>query len=105
MKKKNNKMNQIIPLLKNASPRKHYKLFVEFEDGINGIIDLSAWKEKSAFAFWNDENNFKKFKITEDRKLEWSDKIDMDPDAFYLKLTGKTFDEYAGDKQLLRNYN
>jgi len=25
----------------------------------------------------------------------------MDPDAFYLQLIGKTFDEYAGDKQLL----
>ena len=29
--------------------------------------------------------------------------IDMDPDAFYLQLTGKTFEEYAGDKQLLGN--
>lgn len=25
----------------------------------------------------------------------------MDPDAFYLQLIGKTFDEYADDKQLL----
>ena len=95
----------MIPLLKNAKPLDDYRLFVEFEDGVNGIIDLSSWKEKSAFEFWNEERNFQKFNITKDKKIEWNDKIDMDPDAFYLKLTGKNFDDYAGNKQLLRDYN
>lgn len=86
-------MNKLIPLLKNAKPLEHYKLFVEFEDGINGVIDLSNWKGKELFAFWNDEKKFQSFKITDDKKIEWDNEIDMDPDAFYLKLTGKTFNE------------
>ena len=96
-------MSNIIPYLKKAYARPGYKLFVEFEDGINGIIDLSKWKGKGVFEFWNKEENFLTFKITADKKLEWNENIDMDPDAFYLQLIGKNFEEYPGNKQLLRD--
>lgn len=96
-------MKKIIPNIKSASAVSPYKLYVEFEDGISGTIDLSIWKGKGTFAYWNDEENFKNFKITSSKKIEWNDEIDMDPDAFYLKLIGKTFQEYADNKQLLRH--
>lgn len=96
-------MKKIIPYLKNATALPSYKLFVEFEDGLSGVIDLIGWKGKGVFQFWNEEENFRSFKITTDKKIEWGNNIDMDPDAFYLKLAGKTFEEYAGNKQLLRN--
>ena len=96
-------MNNLIPYLKKAEARSDYKLFVEFEDGINGIIDLSNWKGKGVFEYWNEEKNFLSFTITADKKLEWNESIDMDPDAFYLQLIGKNFEEYAGNKQLLRD--
>ncbi|MEI9908567.1 MAG: DUF2442 domain-containing protein [Bacteroidota bacterium] len=94
-------MNKIIPYLKTAQPVLGYKLLLEFEDGVKGEVDLSVWKGKGVFAYWNDEKNFRVFSITADKKLEWNNEIDMDPDAFYLKLIGKTFEEYAGNKQLL----
>lgn len=94
-------MRKLIPYLKNATAQKDYKLLVEFEDGISGIIDLEKWKD--VFKAWENEESFKHFKITDDKKIEWSEQIDMDPDAFYLQLVGKTFDEYAGNQQLLRN--
>lgn len=76
----------IIPQLKKASALKNYNLFVEFEDGVNGIIDLSKWISKPVFSFWKDNDNFRNFKITKDKKIEWNEDIDMDPDAFYLQL-------------------
>jgi hypothetical protein len=96
-------MNKIIPYLKKAEARPGCLLFVEFEDGLNGVIDLSKWKGKGVFSYWNDETNFKKVTITANKKLEWNEDIDMDPDAFYLQLKGKTFEEYALNKQFLRN--
>ncbi len=42
-------MNKIIPYIKSAVPVPHYKLLVEFEDGINGVIDLSKWKGRGVF--------------------------------------------------------
>ena len=90
-------MKKEIPYLKTAEPQSGYKLYVVFEDGVSGLIDLEGWKGKGVFDYWNDEENFKKFKITKDRKIEWNEEIDMDPDSFYLQLIGKTFFEYAGN--------
>lgn len=93
----------LIPYLSKAVANPGYKLYVEFEDGTKGTIDLSKWVGRGVFAYWNDEANFRCSIITTDKKLQWNDDIDMDPDAFYLKLIGKNFGEYAGDKQLLRD--
>lgn len=54
-------MNNIIPYLEKAKARPGYKLFVEFEDGVKGTIDLSNWKGKGVFEFWNKEENFNSF--------------------------------------------
>lgn len=97
------KMKTVIPYLSKAAAKPGYKLYVEFEDGTKGTIDLSKWVGKGVFASWSDEANFKVFIITTDKKLQWSNDIDMDPDAFYLKWIGKTFDDHAGNKQLLRD--
>ncbi len=88
-------MNKSIPYLKIAEAKDDYKLYLLFEDGVEGIVELKKWKGKGVFEYWNDEMNFKNFKVTQDKKLEWNEDIDMDPDAFYLKLINKTFEEYA----------
>lgn len=91
-------MAKQIPYLKSAKTLSDYKLHLLFDDGIEGTIDLSKWKGKGVFEYWNDEMNFKNFHITDNKKLQWNEDIDMDPDAFYLRLINKTFEEYAGDK-------
>ena len=58
------KMNNLIPHITQAEARPGYKLFIEFEDGVKGIVDLSKWKGKGVFDFWNEEENFKSFIIT-----------------------------------------
>jgi hypothetical protein len=57
---------------------------------------------KGVFSYWKDESNFKSFRITDNKKLEWNEEIDMDPDSFYLRLKNKTLEEYSSDKQFLR---
>jgi len=91
-------MNKDIPYLKDAKPLAGYKLQLCFEDGVEGIVDLHDWKGKGVFVYWNDESNFKHFKITDSKKIEWNEDIDMDPDSFYLKLINKTFEQYASCK-------
>lgn len=86
-------MKKEIPSIQSAKAVDDYKLFVLFEDGVSGTIDLKPWKGNGVFEYWNNEKNFKKLRITEDKKVEWNENIDMDPDSFYLKLIGKTFFE------------
>lgn len=88
-------MNKIIPYLRSAQALPDYKLSVEFEDGLKGVIDLKEWKGKRVFSYWNDEKNFRHFEITPDKKIKWTEDIDMDPDAFFLEIIKKPFFEYA----------
>ncbi len=64
-------MNKIIPYLKKADILPGYRLAVEFEDGINGTIDLSKWKGKGVFKYWNDYKNFELVQLTDDKKIQW----------------------------------
>lgn len=92
-----------IPSISSVIPLNDYKLVVEFNDGIKGEINLGKWVGKGLFAEWNNKQNFDRVTITKDGKLHWTDDIEMDPDAFYLQLINKTFDEYASHQQLLRH--
>lgn len=89
-------MNKIIPYLKSASALPGYRLQVEFDDGVNGVVDLSALKGKGVFEFWNNENNFQRVFISNHGSIAWNEEIEIDTLNVYLKLSNKTFEEYAG---------
>lgn len=77
------------PKILEALPLDGYKVWLKFNDGIAGEVDLSHLTGKGVFAFWNNYENFKKVSIEHSRSLAWSDEIDLDADSLYLKLTGK----------------
>jgi hypothetical protein len=72
-----------------ALPLDGYKIWLKFDDGITGEVDLSHLAGKGVFAFWNKDENFKKVSIENGRSLAWPDEIDLDADSLYMKLTGK----------------
>jgi Protein of unknown function (DUF2442) len=86
--------NKYIPIVISVLPLDGCKLDLKFEDGVEGIIDLIELKGKGVFEYWNDENNFKNFIVTNMNKLEWNENLDMDPDSFYLKIIKKTYQEF-----------
>jgi hypothetical protein len=81
------------PRILEARPLDGYKIWLKFDDGISGEVDLSHLAGKGVFALWNNYENFKKVSVEESRRLTWSDEIDIDADSLYLKLTGKTPEE------------
>lgn len=66
-----------------------YKLWLRYADGVEGVIDLSGYVGKGVFAAWEDPQAFARVHIGSGGELVWSDQVDMDADALYLKLTGK----------------
>lgn len=66
-----------------------YRLWLRYEDGIEGEIDLSGEVGKGVFAYWNDPKNFEKVYIRTSGQISWSDELDICPDSMYLELTGK----------------
>ncbi|MEO0058731.1 MAG: hypothetical protein RLZZ312_378 [Bacteroidota bacterium] len=87
-------MNSEIPKIKNAVALSGYKLHLSFQDGVDGIVDLSEFVGRGVFEYWNDEENFKKFEIIWNA-ITWNEIIDIDADSFYLQIIDKTYFEYA----------
>ena len=66
-----------------------YRLELQFDDGVSGTVDLSEAVGKGVFALWRDPLAFNQVRIGSAGELVWADRIDLCPDALYLKVTGK----------------
>ena len=66
-----------------------YRLELEFDDAVSGIVDLSDLVGKGVFALWHDPRVFAQVSVGSSGELTWRDEIDLCPDALYLKVTGK----------------
>jgi len=73
----------------NAKALKNYKVELEYDDGRQGIADLSHLVGKGVFSPWNDYDAFRKVKIGSSGELVWNDQIDLCPDSLYLTITNK----------------
>ena len=82
-----------IPKILEARPLDGYKIWLKFDDGTSGEVDLSHLAGKGVFALWSNYENFKKISVEDNRRVAWSDEIDIDADSLYMKLTGKTPEE------------
>jgi len=66
-----------------------YRLELEFDDGVSGTVDFSEAVGKGVFALWRDPLAFDRVRIGLSGELAWDDRVDLCPDALYLKVTGK----------------
>jgi Protein of unknown function (DUF2442) len=72
-----------------VKPLEHYRLWLQYSDGVEGVVDLSDLAGHGVFAIWNDYAAFEQVYIGPSGEIAWSDQVDMCPDAMYLRLTGK----------------
>ena len=65
-----------------------HKLKLRYDDGVEGVVNLSAEVGKGMFVAWKDPRHFASVKIVHDgRSLEWPGEIDLCADALYLEIT------------------
>jgi len=69
-----------------------YSLFVKFEDGTQGHINLEPLVQKGIFQVLKDIKEFSKAYST-GYSIAWSQDLEIDSDAVYMELTGKSIDE------------
>jgi hypothetical protein len=72
-----------------AKPLKEYRLFVRFDDGISGVVDLSDIAGRGVFEAWRQDGVFGQVRVTEAGAVQWPGELDLCPDSLYLRLTGK----------------
>lgn len=73
-----------------ARPLGDFRLWLRFADGVTGEVDLSHLAGKGVFKIWDEPGGFDRVAIGSRGELQWSEHVDLCPDALYLRVTGKT---------------
>ena len=76
-----------------VKPLEGYKIWLRYEDGVEGEVDLSDVAGKGVFAAWDDRAFFESARLDEYGDIAWDDEIGLCQDALYMEITGKTVDE------------
>jgi hypothetical protein len=76
-----------------ASAEEEYRLWLRYDDGTEGTVDLSDLAGRGVFAAWNDRSVFEDVRISESGAVEWPGGLDLCGDALYMRLTGKAPEE------------
>jgi hypothetical protein len=68
-----------------------YRLYLRFEDGVDGELDLADVIDfEGIFAPLKDENEFAKMTLNAELgTIVWPNGADLDPDVLYAAVTGK----------------
>jgi hypothetical protein len=64
---------------------------LRFDDGVEGVADLSRFAGAGVFVIWNDPAVWRQAVIgPAGRSLEWPGEVDLCADALWLETTGKS---------------
>jgi hypothetical protein len=71
----------------------NYRIWLRYDDGVEGEVDVSEFKGRGVFAAWDDPEFFRAVRIAGHGAVEWGNEIDLCPDSLYLQLTGRSPEE------------
>ena len=74
-----------------AEAREGYRIWIKFDDGVQGMIDLNGFVGRGVWKAWEDRTFFESVGITPYRAIGWgeSDDLDMCADWAYRLITGR----------------
>lgn len=73
-----------------CEPHDNYKLWIQFDDGVQGEVDLKNLAGKGVFSAWDSYEFFKSVYIDKrSDTVAWGKEIDLDPYVLYNSLTQK----------------
>ena len=81
-------MNRIIE----SKAKENYQLWIKFDNGCEGVVDLRDYVGKGVFKAWENEEVFKQVEIDPVTKtVSWlNGEIDLDPDVLYEDILKKS---------------
>lgn len=83
--------------IQECKPLAEYKLWISFDDGTSGEVDMSNKVGKGVFKLWEDFNKFSQAKVSKDgRSLRWNENLDLCADSLYLKVNHLTAKDIFG---------
>lgn len=85
----------MFPHLLSVQPTVKYKLQLRYDDGTEGVADVSHLAGRGVFRQWDEGDLFFQVKIDlETNALIWNEMLDLDPDNLYLQIKGLTYEQF-----------
>ncbi len=66
-----------------------YRIWLEFDDGVSGEVDLSDVAGSGVFKVWDEPGYFERVHIAAHRAIAWDDEVELCPDSLHWELTNK----------------
>lgn len=82
-------MNRIIE----AQARSGFSVWVKFEDGVDGVVDLSKLVGNGVFQAWERRAVFEQVHVGPGGSLAWPGEIELDPDRIYMSVSAKRVED------------
>ena len=70
-----------------------YRIWVEFNDGVSGELDLSEYANMPVFKVWDEPGHFEKVRVTSYGTVAWDDDLEFCTESMYMDITGKSWEE------------
>lgn len=80
-----------------VKPLPGYRIWVEFNDGVNGELDFSECLGKPLFKVWDEPGYFDKVRVTSYGTVAWDDDLEFCTESMYMDITGKSWKELPGN--------
>lgn len=84
-----------------VKPLPGYRIWIKYEDGESGEIDLSHLAGKGVFKAWDAPGHFERVHIDPYGAIAWDDDIDMCRYALYMELTGKSWEQLPDEAKIM----
>lgn len=65
-----------------------YRIWLRYDDGVEGEVDLSHLAGQGVFTAWEDPEFFAGVYIGPIGGISWDERVDLCPDAVYMRLIG-----------------
>ena len=67
----------------------NYRIWLHFDDGIEGEVDFSLKPRTGVYAPWQDYDYFRRARVGPCGELFWDDQVDFSPDSLWFQVTGR----------------
>src|SRR2546428_6580040 len=80
----------MIPRPVEVKPLENFRIWLRYDDGTEGEVDLSDVAGRGVFEAWNDAAFFESVRLGSHGPIERVANLDICPDALYRRLTAKS---------------